>query len=144
LPEVPSQKIKINVFYRDYEVIITILSRPTFCLADTDPIRCLVASTFETVTLNERLHHMNGVAVFMHPVLFNTSQDTGENITCKVRNMDPRQQEKTGIVSYGAYVGFADLWAPANKVITGSCFPSSRTEKKTSKITSEFIPDEEL
>ena len=80
----------------------------------------------------------------MHPVLFDTSQYPGENITCKVRNTNPRQQEKTGIIGHSVYVSFADLGAPANKVITGSGIPSSRSEKKTSKITSEFIPDEEL
>ena len=110
-------------------------------LAYMDPVGRLVASTPESIGLNESFQQVEAMCVATLPVGINALGYLTQNMACQKFNSYPGQDEKTAIVGDPTQTLFSMLWGPTDPSVSWGTLPSSGTEKYARQITSNTIPD---
>ncbi len=136
--------IEINCLHRHAQSLVTVLPGPAFGLPDIEPVRGLIADTFEAVSLHKGLHQVDGMAVFLDPVLPETSHDPAQEMAGQMRHTHPGQDEKAGIVGHEVEVGGSGVRLPADKGVARSGFPGGGTEEEAGQILPGAIPHQVL
>jgi hypothetical protein len=144
LPEVSGEGIEINVLHRHTEVIVTVLSGASFGLTDIEPVSCLVADALEAVAFDKGLSHVDGMTVFVHPILPDASKDPAKNMTGQMRNTNPGQDEEAGIVGHEYNVLSSCFRLPSDEDIARCTLPCCGTEEEAGQVPTGAIPNQVL
>src|SRR6266705_2725898 len=126
-----NQWIKVNVLERSVDLVQPILARPSGGLADLDPVGRLVTGASESVLLHEGLQQIDAMAVAPLPVGIDPGGNLRKNMAGQRLDPNPRQNQKTTVVSNEGQALGALLSRPTNPPVSGSALPGGRSKEKT-------------
>lgn len=95
-----------------------------------EPVRGLVADALEAVSLHKGLHHVDGMAVLIDPVLPDTPHDPAKDMAGQMRHTHPGQDEEACIIGHEVDVVFSCCRLPPNKGVARSDCPGGGTEEE--------------
>ena len=134
-----AERIEINLLYRHSQIIVPVLPGPALGVPDMEPVRGFVADALETGSLHKGLHQVDGMAVFLDPVLLKTSHNPAQEMAGQMRHPHPGQDEEASIVGHQGEVGGSGGWLPADKGVTRGGFPGGGPEEEAGQILTGVI-----
>jgi len=129
-----AEGIDVDVFDRDPQGREAVLAAAALGLSHPLPVGGSVAGAPESVAVHERFHQVNRVAVFGPPVRAQLAEDHPENVAGQMRDHDPGENEKPGIVGQEAEVALPLLITPADKGVARRELPGGGAEEHTREI----------
>lgn len=138
------ERVEVNVFDRQGECGISVLTTATLSAADTYPVGRFVAGSDEPIPFDERFHQVHRMAVFDLPVNLDSSNNPAQYMGGQMRDTNPGEDKKTGVVRHPQKVPCTGLMAPANELIPRFGFPSGGTEKDAGHIASLTVTHQVL
>ena len=88
------------VFCRDAQAMMAVIAAAPRALADQLPVGGPIAHTAIAAAIDEGLQAIEGVAILRHPIGLDAPRDPRQEMTGQVRNLDPGQDEKSGVVRH--------------------------------------------
>jgi hypothetical protein len=96
-------------------------------LTDMNPVRSLIASTFEPSHVDKGFQENETNIVEIQPVPDQKFGIDCQNLGSQVRNLYPRQNQEANIVGYLMEIAHSGLLIPSDKQVTILNLPSGRT-----------------
>ncbi|KKO20878.1 MAG: hypothetical protein BROFUL_00394 [Candidatus Brocadia fulgida] len=98
LPEVWDKGIEIDVLGGYTNGIVSVVSSPSFCLADELPIGSLVTSALKAFPLDKGFEQVNGMSVFVYEIIPDAASNESKNVACQMGNAHPGKNKKTRVI----------------------------------------------
>ena len=132
--EIRDQRIEIYVFDWDVQCAVAILAAASLCLAGAGPVGGAVAGAFESGPVNKGFDEVDGVAVLGRPIGCEPADNMCQEVTGKVRDADPGEDEEPGIIGGPVEAVGAGGIAPADEAVAGSRFPCGGAEEQARQV----------
>src|SRR6266852_668445 len=121
---IATQWIKVNVLEGSIDLVLPILACASGGLTNLDPVGRLVTGASESVLLHKGLQQVNGMAVAPLPVGLDPAGDLSKNMAGQRGHPQPRQDQKTAVVSDEGQALGTLPGRPTNPPISGRALPS--------------------
>jgi hypothetical protein len=103
--------------------MIAVIAAAPRALTDPLPVGGPIADTAIATAIDEGLQAMERVAILRRPIGLDALRDAREEMTGQVRNPDPGQDEKAGVVCHVGQVALARQGTPTDPGIARAAFP---------------------
>lgn len=123
LPEVWDKGIEIDVFNGYTDGIVPVVSSPSFCLTDKQPIGSLVTGTLKALPFDKGFEQVNGMSVFVYEIVSDAAGNESKNVTCQMGDTHPWKNKKTLVVGDEVETLFSGLCFPVDERVTGCNLP---------------------
>ena len=130
LTEVFAQGIDEDAFDRLILSGISIVLAASFRGAQADPVRSPVTGAGEPFSIDECLGQDRLMGIEIHPVRTETAQASPQQMGGQVRDPDPGQYEKAGVVEHLEQIGFSGGRIPADESIPAVHLPCGRSPQE--------------
>src|SRR3972149_4869226 len=115
LPEVWGKGIEIDVLDRHANGIVSLVSSPSFCLADELPVGSLVRGDLKAFPLDKGFEQINGMSVFVYPIVPDAASNESRNVACQMGNAYPGKNKKTRFIGDEGEILFPLQSVPADE-----------------------------
>src|SRR5262249_31918075 len=129
LPGVAAQWVNKNAFRRTGDLAVAIHAATSLCQAEVDPIGGAVTGSVKSGNIDECLQQQGLNLVMGPPIAGQLLDDTRQQMTSKIRNANPGQNQKPAMVDEPIQVCAANRIIPADPVIARGHLPG-RTGKQ--------------
>lgn len=110
--------------------MVSVLPASALALTDLVPVGCLIAGSGKAGSIDECLHQAEFVSVFCPPVLAQPLKAGAKDETGKMRDSNPWQDQKAGVVGHQVQIPTAGGRVPTDELITRGGLPGRGTEQQ--------------
>jgi len=115
LPEVWDKGIEIDVLDGYTNGIVSVVSSPSFCLADELPIGSLVTGALKAFPFDKGFEQVNGMSVFVYEIVPDAASNESKNVACQMGNAYPGKNKKTQVIGDEVEILFPGQNIPADE-----------------------------
>ena len=117
VPEVLGERIAPDGFDGSIDSIGMVIVSPSGGSAQINPVCRLIAGASKPFGIDKGLQKIDRMMVAFLPVSGKTSGHLAQKIRGQIRDSDPMENEKPGIIGNQMKVFLANLWSPTDEAV---------------------------
>ena len=127
------ERINEDLLNVAFDILVPIHAAASLRGAGMDPVCGTIAGAGKTFRVDKGFEQQRFDAIGVKPIVRKLMDHKREDFAGKLRNLDPRKDEKSAVVDNAWEVLLASLITPPDPVVAGRYFPRSAREEETGK-----------